>query len=147
MWTSPSQSAIWINKFLESMTWINVPRTTFDLLLSPQTTSNSAQSFVLSKREVAVFYRAAHAWFRWPGSDDENFAIAICNMNQYIFGINVPRTTFDLLLSPQTTLHSAQSFLLNKGEITVFYRAAHAWFLWPGSDDVNFAITICNMNQ
>ena len=42
--------------------------------------------------------------------------------------VTVPRTTFDLLLTPQLTLNSAESLALSEGAITVVYNAIQAGF-------------------
>ena len=61
MWIAMAKFWILIEKFFASMAWISVPRTTFDLLLSPRTTLNSPQSFVLCKGEISSYYRALTA--------------------------------------------------------------------------------------
>ena len=86
---------------MESMTRLTVLRKIFDLLLSPQTTLNSAQSFVLSRGEIAVFYRAAHACFFKACPADVKLDLAICDVNNQLFGI------LDLNYRPQNDFRFA----------------------------------------
>ena len=87
IWASPLQSEKIGSGNFELMTWISVPRATLDLLLSLQTTLNSAQSSVLSRGVLALIYRPVKACFvrRFLGrselhffSDEMIFAITVC---------------------------------------------------------------------
>ena len=77
-------------------------------------------------------------------------SLRILNLNpeclKLVTSITVPRTSFDLLLSPQTILNSAQSFVLSKGEIADFYRALQPcfWRAFPGDVDCDTEVFISN---
>ena len=88
MWIAMAKFEILIQKFLQQMTWISVPRTTFDFLLSPRTTLNSPQSFVLCKGEISNYYRALQACFSWAFGGDVDYDGEVLNSNPKVFGIN-----------------------------------------------------------
>ena len=69
------------------MAWISVPRTTFDLLLSPRATLNSPQSFVLCKGEISNYYRALQACSSWDFGGDVDCDGEVLNSNPKVFGI------------------------------------------------------------